>query len=145
MTDHRKHVLFVCIGNACRSQMAEAFARSYGSDVLIPGSAGLSPAMAVPRDTHRAMEEKNIALRDQFPKGLNQLAQAQFDLVINMSGFDLPRSVTAPVREWDVDDPVACDYDRHCEIRDQIETRVMQLILELRRAANRPEINVNKG
>ena len=43
-----KRVLFVCIGNACRSQMAEAFARAYGSDVLVASSAGLFPAKAVP-------------------------------------------------------------------------------------------------
>jgi arsenate reductase len=44
----RQRVLFVCVGNACRSQMAEAFARAYGSDVLVPASAGFIPAAKVP-------------------------------------------------------------------------------------------------
>ncbi len=130
----KTRVLFICLGNSCRSQMAEGFARTYGLDVLIPASAGLSPAFMVAPDTVRAMEEKNIDLRDQFPKGLHQLGRAQFDLLINMSGFELPPEIETPVRDWDVPDPIGEDYETHCQIRDEIETRVMGLILELRRA-----------
>jgi arsenate reductase (thioredoxin) len=115
--------------------MAEAFARRYGADVLIPASAGLSPAFMVAPDTIRAMDEKNIDIRDQFPKSLNQLGRAQFDLFVNMSGFDLPPEIDTPVRVWDVPDPIAEDFETHCQIRDEIETRVMGLILELRRIA----------
>ena len=127
-------VLFICIGNSCRSQMAEGFARKYGADVLIAASAGLAPAIMVAPDTIRAMDEKNIDIREQFPKSLKQLGRAQFELFVNMSGFDLPPEIDTPVREWDVPDPVAEDYETHCQIRDEIETRVMGLILELRRA-----------
>lgn len=130
----KPRVLFICIGNACRSQMAEGFARQYGSDVMIAASAGLSPAYMVPHDTVRAMDEKNIDIREQFPKSLKQLGRAQFDLLVNMSGYDLPPDIEASVRRWDVPDPVALDYETHCQIRDDIETRVMGLILELRRA-----------
>lgn len=129
----KTRVLFVCIGNSCRSQMAEAFARQYGSDVAIAASAGLAPAFLVARDTVRAMDEKNIDLRDQFPKSLQHLARAQFDLIINMSGCELPPEVASPVRHWDVPDPIGEDYPMHCQIRDQIESLVMELILELRR------------
>ncbi|MGA2131049.1 MAG: arsenate reductase ArsC [Bryobacteraceae bacterium] len=136
MTPNPKtRVLFICIGNSCRSQMAEGFARKYGSDVIIPASAGLAPAMMIAYDTVRAMDDKNIDLRDQFPKGLKQLGRAQFDLLVNMSGFDLPPDPGAPVRKWDVADPVSEDYETHCQIRDEIEGLVMGLILELRRAA----------
>ena len=130
----KTRVLFVCIGNSCRSQMAEGFARKYGSDVLIPASAGLAPAMIIAPDTVRAMDEKNIDLRDHFPKTIKQLGRAQFVLVINMSGFDLPADLTTPVREWDVPDPISETYQTHCLIRDEIESLVMGLILELRRA-----------
>ena len=128
-------VLFICIGNSCRSQMAEGFARAYGPDVMIPASAGLAPAYMVAPDTVRAMDEKNIDLRDQFPKSINHLGRAQFDLIVNMSGYELPPEIDTPVRVWDVPDPIAEDYETHCKIRDEIETRVMGLILELRRAA----------
>ena len=51
MNEPLKRVLFVCVCNACRSQMAEAFARVYGHDALVAASAGLTPAMAVMPDT----------------------------------------------------------------------------------------------
>ncbi len=133
MSDARKRVLFVCIGNSCRSQMAEAFARAYGSDVLIPASAGLTPAGSIAPDTRRAMLEKNLEMRDHFPKSMGQFDRAQFDLTINMSGEDLSLKAAERIVEWDVADPVCLPYQRHCEIRDEIERRVMNLILELRR------------
>jgi arsenate reductase len=129
-----KRVLFVCIGNACRSQMAEGFARAYGADVIIPASAGLAPAMRVARDTKAAMAKKAIDIQDHFPKTIRHLGRAQFDLVVNMSGSEIaPEEVRgATIIEWDVDDPVFLDFEEHCKIRDQIETLVMKLILELR-------------
>jgi arsenate reductase (thioredoxin) len=131
-----KRVLFVCIGNACRSQMAEGFARAYGADVMIPASAGLAPAMSVARDTRAAMAEKNIDLRDHFPKGIRNLGRAQFDVVVNMSGSEIPaeRIPGATVIEWDVEDPVYMKYEDHCKIRDEIESLVMKLVLDLRQA-----------
>ena len=133
----KARILFICIGNSCRSQMAEGFARTYGGDILIAASAGLAPAYMVAQDTVRAMDEKNIDLRDQFPKSLKQLGRAHFDLFVNMSGYELPGEIDTPVRKWDVADPIAEDYETHCKIRDEIETRVMGLILELRRAERR--------
>jgi arsenate reductase len=130
----KKRVLFVCIGNACRSQMAEGFARTYGGDVMIPASAGLAPAAAVAPDTLRAMDEKNIDLRDHFPKSLRHLGRADFDLVVNMTGFFLPKGLKGRIVDWEVADPVSMEYAQHCEVRDTIEQLVMKLILELRAA-----------
>jgi arsenate reductase (thioredoxin) len=130
----QKRVLFVCIGNACRSQMAEGFARTLGGDVMIPASAGLAPAVVVAPDTIRAMDERNIDLRDHFPKSLRHLGRANFDLVINMTGFFLPAEFKGRIVDWDVADPVFMDYTEHCEVRDTIEQLVMNLILELRAA-----------
>jgi arsenate reductase len=128
-----KRVLFVCIGNACRSQMAEAFARAYGSDILVPSSAGVFPAKALPPDTLRAMEEKSLDLSGQVPKSLVDLDGAKFDVILNMSGFPLPSWRGAAVREWQVPDPIVMDYEGHCAVRDQVERLVMDLVLELRR------------
>jgi arsenate reductase len=135
-----KRVLFVCLGNACRSQMAEGFARAYGSDVMIPASAGLAPASHVAPDTISAMADKGLNLRDHFPKHIRHLSRVKFDLVINMSGMPLPREPRAQVRDWDVDDPVRMEYQGHCEVRDRIERLVMELILELRRAQRAPDL-----
>jgi arsenate reductase len=136
----QKRVLFVCLGNACRSQMAEAFARAYGSDVLIPASAGLTPAYDIPPDTMQAMAEKGLNLRDHFPKHVKHVTRARFDLIVNMSGMQLPVDFGAEEREWDVDDPVCLPYEEHCQVRDDIERRVMELILELRRGQNNPQL-----
>jgi protein-tyrosine-phosphatase len=119
--------------------MAEAFARSYGSDVLIPASAGLAPAIKIASDTLYAMAEKNLDLRDHFPKSIRQLGRSQFDLVVNISGAGLPPEVTVPVIEWDVEDPVYLSYEEHCEVRDVIERLVMNLVLDLRRKQAGPK------
>ena len=132
MSQH-KRVLFVCLGNACRSQMAEAFARTYGSDVIVAASAGLTPALHVASDTIKAMNAKGIDLRDHFPKSLRHLGRSQFDLVINMSGMELPPIPGAQYREWDIPDPIFLKYPAHCEVRDEIEHMVMTLILDLRK------------
>jgi len=129
----RKRVLFLCIGNACRSQMAEAFARAYGSDVVDPSSAGFAPASRIPDDTIRAMDEKNLDVRGHIPKRLSDMGGFDFDLIINMSGYPLPRVNGTPLRVWDVEDPIGLEYDQHCQIRDEIEARVKKLIEELRR------------
>ncbi len=128
-----RRVLFVCIGNSCRSQMAEAFARRYGSDVIEPESAGTAPCEMVAPVTRELMLEKNIDLDGCKPKGLAQTG-CKFDLIVNMSGRPLP-DTSAPVREWKIEDPIWVSRERHCEIRDEIEMRVQKLILELRREA----------
>lgn len=120
--------------------MAEGFARAYGRDVLIPASAGLAPATRVAPDTLDAMDEKGIDLRDHFPKSIRHLGRIEFDLVINISGEILPTPMKCAVREWDVEDPVSLKYEDHCAVRDDIERRVMDLVLELRREQAQPQL-----
>jgi protein-tyrosine-phosphatase len=123
--------------------MAEAFARVLGSDVLVPASAGLAPGMAIALDTVRAMAEKDIFLRDQFPKSLRNLARVRFDVIVNMSQRPLPPTKPddepARIVEWEVPDPVRMTYREHCEIRDAIERKVVELISELRREPPPPQ------
>ena len=73
----KTRVLYVCIGNSCRSQMAEGFAHKYGHDVMIAASAGLAPAIDVAQNTIRTMDEKDINVRDHFPKTIKQLGRVQ--------------------------------------------------------------------
>ncbi len=116
--------------------MAEAFARAYGEDVLVPSSAGFSPPDSIPVDTLLAMKEKNLDLTAQFPKSLTNRSRSEFDLIINMSGIPLPTKKGAPVREWTVQDPIGLDYQTHCAVRDHVETLVKDLIQELRAGQN---------
>jgi arsenate reductase (thioredoxin) len=132
-----KKVLFVCIGNSCRSQMAEGFARKYGSDVLEPSSAGFAPANIVQPLTKKVMEAKNINIDDQFPKNLDQVGVAQFDLIVNMSGNKLPDRLPVEVREWTIEDPIGQTEATYMHVCDQLENQVMRLILDLRREAQK--------
>jgi arsenate reductase len=131
--NHKKRVLFVCIGNSCRSQMAEAFARAYGSDVLVAASAGLFPASIVAPLTKQTLAERNVPAEDLFPKQLDFWQGEAFDVVVNISGLPLPvRSARA--LEWLVTDPIGQSETAYREVASRIETLVMELILELRSA-----------
>jgi arsenate reductase len=127
----KKRVLFVCIGNSCRSQMAEAFARAYGADVLEAASAGLSPATIIQPQTIQVLSERNLRVDGQFPKGLEAVSRERFDLVVNMSAvkMGLPG---ARLIEWPVEDPIGHKEEVYRSVASQIETLVMRLILELR-------------
>lgn len=132
-----KRVLFLCIGNSCRSPMAEGFARAYGSDVIEPVSAGLSPALIVQPLTKQVMEAKNIHIDDLSPKDLGQIDLRSIELIVNISGRPLPPGMPVEVREWKVDDPIGRDEETYVAVRDQLEHLVMGLICDLRRD-NRP-------
>jgi arsenate reductase len=117
--------------------MAEGFARKYGSDVLAVWSAGMAPAPIVQPLTIDVMLRKNIDIQDQFPKSVHELELNAFDLIFNMSGMPLPARVQAPVRVWNVMDPMTQSEEVYVRVRDQIEELVMQYILELRRRESR--------
>lgn len=121
--------------------MAEAFARHYGSDVIVAASAGVAPAMGIARDTKKSMKEKDIDLSDHFPKSVSHMARIPFDLVVNMSGRKMPEplAANATIVDWDIDDPIGLKYEQHCEVRDQVEKQVMKLILELRQETAAPK------
>ena len=112
--------------------MAEGFARAYGSDVLRASSAGLSPTDAVAAETIETMLDKNIDIAHHVPKPFEPEAVSA-DILINMSGCNLPGRFTGEVRRWNIEDPYGRSlsvYQRSCQA---VENHVMQLILELRR------------
>lgn len=130
----KKRVLFVCIGNSCRSQMAEAFARAYGSDIMLAQSAGLSPSMIIQPLTRQVLAERNLSVDDQFPKDMEIARRELFDLVVNLSGFPVAVPGARAV-EWTVPDPIGRPEAVYRTVASQIEGLVMQLILELRSAS----------
>jgi arsenate reductase len=111
--------------------MAEGFARAHGSDVIHAQSAGLAPALAIVPLTHRVMLEKNIDLGDCYPKEMEHVDGA-IDLIINMSGHELPAGAGAEVEVWEVRDPIGESDEVFRQVRDQIEQRVLQLIERMR-------------
>ncbi len=111
--------------------MAEGFARTFGSDVLVAESAGLAPARSVAPLTHKVMMEKNIDLAGLYPKDLEH-TQAPADLIINMSGYQLPLKTDVPIEDWLVPDPIGEPEEVYRAVRDQIEERVRDLVEWLR-------------
>jgi protein-tyrosine-phosphatase len=115
--------------------MAEGFARTYGADVLRVASAGMMPASEIPELTHEVMLEKNIALNQHYPKAFHEI-QERFDIIVNMSGMELPPDAGPVVETWNVRDPIGEDAEVYRAVRDEIEDRVMRLVLTLRLDAN---------
>jgi arsenate reductase len=125
-------VLFVCLGNVCRSQMAETFGHALGKGVFESSSAGLTPGMMIDPVTKQVMAEKGLDMGDQFPKSIALAATKGAELVVNMSGYPLPPGVKWPRVEWQVPDPHTHPLKVHREVRDLVERLVMQLVLEYR-------------
>jgi arsenate reductase len=115
--------------------MAEGFANHYGQDVLRASSAGLSPTMGVAGDTVRAMEEMNVDVSNHLPRRYDPYEAAEYDIVVNMAGFKLPGPPPRQVIEWEVKDPYGSPIDAYRLARNDLEQRVMRLILDLRRQA----------
>ena len=129
--DRKMRVLFLCIGNSCRSQMAEAFARAYGADVMVAQSAGLMPAIDISPLTRQVLAEFNLNIDGHFPKSMEMLGREPFDVIVNMSGqpVSLP---SARVLTWPVRDPIGQTEAVYRSVVQQIEGLVMGLILSLR-------------
>ena len=126
-----RRVLFVCIGNSCRSQMAEAFVRAYGKDVISPRSSGVSPATMIAPLTKQVLAERNIDISHNFPKAFDSTNREAFELVINMTGGPLALR-GAKVINWNVPDPIGQKEVVYREVANLIEALVMRLILDIR-------------
>ena len=134
----RTKVLFLCIGNACRSQMAEAIARQRASDVIDAASAGLVPFGEVPKTTLAVLNELGISGEHLHSKPLRAEVVSAADLVINMTGQSGPKIFTEPappIEDWDVGDPFGFNLSMYRSIRDEISRRVEDLARRLREKA----------
>jgi len=128
----KKKVLFVCIGNMIRSQMAEGFARDGGSAFLETYSAGVSPSGVVSEEAIAVMQEKGIDISSQYSKGLDDVPVTEMDYIINMSGRDI-RSMIAPVPpgtiiDWHVEDPLGRSLRFFRLTRDDLEPRIDEFL-----------------
>ncbi|MGA2308355.1 MAG: arsenate reductase ArsC [Candidatus Bathyarchaeia archaeon] len=128
-----KRILFVCVENAGRSQMAEAFANKYGKDKFIVSSAGNKPADKVNPIVVEALKEKGIDISMNEPKLLTfQMAQ-DADLIVTMgcNGNGIcPGPFFKPTIDWKLEDPKGKPIEKVREIRDDIERRVQKLIAQ---------------
>lgn len=129
----RSKVLFVCIGNSCRSQMAEGFARKWGADVLAVWSAGSRPAGKVNPAAIAVMKEKGVDLSNHESKGLADVPSEGWDYVLTMGCGDACPYVAARRRaDWGIPDPIGLPLEEFRAVRDQIEEKVKALVAEVR-------------
>ena len=134
MSDPRPEVLFVCVHNAGRSQMAAAYLAHYGDDRVVVRSAGSAPADDVNPAVVEAMAEVGIDLQANgaHPKKLEDAAVQASDVVITMGcGDACPFYPGKRYEDWKLDDPAGQGLDAVRPIRDEIDRRVQALLAEL--------------
>jgi len=129
-------VLFVCVENSNRSQMAEAFARRLGGDRIDAHSAGSRPSGRINPRAVAFMAERGIDLSTQHSKSLDEIGDEPFDAVVTMGCGDACPWIAAARREdWALPDPKLLDDAGFRGVRDEIEQRVAALLGELRAAS----------
>ncbi|MGM0421138.1 MAG: arsenate reductase ArsC [Bacillota bacterium] len=127
-------VAFVCVGNSCRSQMAEGFAREYGENLWDVYSAGTHPAGEVNPKAIVAMQEKGIDISDQKPKFLEKIP-SKLDVLITMGcNVECPYIPNKYRADWGLDDPVGEPLEVFRETRDIIEEKVKGLKQKVKNA-----------
>jgi len=131
---HLKKILFVCVENAGRSQMAEAFVKHYGRGKVEAVSAGTMPSKEINLLVVNVMEEKGIDMSQNKPKLINNKMMQEADIVIVMGcgaeGF-CPAPLLNKVVNWEIEDPKGKPLEKVRQIRDKIERKVKELIEEL--------------
>ncbi len=125
-------ILFLCVENAGRSQMAEGFAKKFAPPGVEIHSAGSRPAAELHPAAVEAMRERGIDISAQRPKGIETLPDGIFDLVIGMGCADAcPVHRAKRVLTWDIPNPQGESAEAVRLIRDQIENHVRKLLREI--------------
>lgn len=126
-----RRVLFVCVENSNRSQMAEAFAHIHGGDAVEALSAGSKPSGQINPKAVRFMGELGYDLNTHSSKSLDDI-EGEFDAVVTMGCGDSCPWVSAKRREdWALPDPKHMDDEAYRAVRDEISTRVKNLLAAL--------------
>lgn len=130
-----KKILFVCIENAGRSQIAEAFFRKHSTNNFCPISAGTKPTSQLNPIVVKAMKEIGINLEQQIPKTLTNEMIKNAPIKVNMGCMDkqvCPALFVKDVIEWNIPDPKTKSLEEVRKIRDEIEFKVKELISTLK-------------
>jgi arsenate reductase len=124
----KKRVLFVCIEDSCRSQMAEAFAHMFAPDSIQPWSAGSRPSGVVDPKAIAAMAELGYDLGRHSSKSLSGIPQIKYDYVITMGcGDECPFIPAEHHEDWDLPEPKMLPLEEFRQVRDRIGERVKEL------------------
>lgn len=138
----RDRVAFICLGNSCRSQMAEAWARHLSAGRVEAMSAGVRPLGFISLETIEVMSEKGVSLDGHKSKGLEAIDWRRVDVLINMSPYaaeTFAPAFTGRRLEWKVRDPFDEPIESFREVRDQLEKLVCKLLQELEGGPSPPQ------
>lgn len=128
-----KKILFVCVENSNRSQMAEAFAKMYGSGKIEAYSSGSKPSGKVNPKAITAMAELGYDLSRHVSKSLEEIPQVEYEYAITMGCGDECPFIKAKHRDdWQLDDPRNMEPEAFNRVRDEIERRVIELIKNIK-------------
>ena len=128
----KKRIVFVCVENARRSQMAEGFANAFGRGKLEVYSAGSRPSSQIDPLVIEVMKEKGIDLTAKRPKSLNELPPIEMDYLITMGCEETcPAVLAKKTVEWQIPDPKGKPIDEIRRIRDMLEAKVKTLLEEV--------------
>jgi arsenate reductase len=137
MSETRPEVLFVCIHNAGRSQMAAALLDHHAAGRVVVRSAGSQPANQLNPAVVEAMAEIGLDISKEFPKPLTDEAVKASDVVITMGcGDECPYFPGKKYLDWELDDPAGHGIEAVRPIRDTIDARVRALLAELAPASD---------
>lgn len=132
MSKETKSILFVCVQNASRSQMAQGFDEAFGKGRVEVFSAGSRPSAHISPLAIEVMKEKNIDLSGRRPKGLNDLSPVEMDDMVTMGCEETCPAVRArKIIEWQIPDPKGKPIDEIRRIRDMLEVKVKALLEEV--------------
>jgi protein-tyrosine-phosphatase len=131
------HVLFVCIENSCRSQMAEAFAHMVAQDLIQAFSAGSRPSGHIDPKAVAAMAELGYDLGSHSSKSLKDIPKVKYNYVITMGcGDECPFIPADQHEDWDLADPKLLPMEAFRHVRDQIGERVKELAARIEGSSN---------
>jgi arsenate reductase len=138
MIPQRKtRILFVCIGNMCRSPMAEGLASAFGGELVEAYSAGTNPTGVVSEDAIEIMRELKIDISRLRSKGLDEVPVADMDIVVSMAprpaAMIVPRNFRGRAIDWRVEDPVGKSLTVFRRVRSELDVLVRQLVEDVRR------------
>ena len=132
----KKRIVFICVENARRSQMAEGFAEALGREDVEVYSAGSNPSSQIDPSVIEVMKEKGIDLGTKRPKSLDDLPKVEMDYLVTMGCEETcPAVLAKKTIEWEIPDPKGKSIEFCREIRDMVEDKVKDL---LKKATEKP-------
>ena len=133
-----ERILFICVANSARSQMAEGLGRQYAGHLFEVASAGSQPGDKVHPSAIAAMAEIGIDISHHYPKSLDEVGIENFDRIIALCAEESCPTLGKPIESWAMPDPAVADPDeqgllrRFRKTRDAIKDRIMKLSDEIR-------------